>query len=568
MNDWTDYLSTLPVTRGQRAEVLATSELRRIRDAARYVWQDEPRLAELVARRTEQLRQPLGQQTLRPVQAVVLSTLAALRGCFAPVRTGGGKTLISLLAAEVLDAKRPVLLVPASLRDKTRREAHALAAHWRIRPLRIISYESLGRLAMADALERFEADLLVCDESHYLKNTKAACTRRVKRYLQKHPTTSVLCMSGSITSRTLRDYWHQLRWCLGDAMPLPREVEEVQQWSWALDEKVADGMRWAPGALLALSMTIDDDPPEPLAAARARYGRRLMSTPGVVGSGGDMPPAGLICRVEHFDPSPAVKEAVDRMRATWETPCGLPFETAMDLWRHERELSAGMYYRWTERPPFEWLTARKAWSAFCRETLSRSRTLDTPLAVAKAIHDGKLDDGGLLAAWQAVEPSFDPVTEAVWICDDALNRAAVWLEQHPGGLCWVHHGAFGRRLSQVTGIPYFSQLGRADGGRGVAIDEYSPALSAIVSLSSCSRGFNLQARYQSLITTCPTKNNLCEQTISRIHRDGQEHDDVEIWFPQVLEGDRKALQQARADATYVESTTLQPQRLGIATWLE
>ncbi len=291
-----------------------------------------------------------------------------------------------------------------------------------------------------------------------------------------------------------------------------------------------------------------------------------MSTPGVVGSGGDMPEVGLISKVEQHEPSLAVKTAVERMRATWETPCGLPFETAMDLWRHERELSCGMYYRWTERPPFEWLVARKAWSAFCRETLSRSRTLDTPMAVAKAIHDGRLDDGGTLAAWQAIEPSFDPVTEAVWICDEPALRAAAWLERNSGGLCWVHHGAFGRRLSEITGIPYFSQLGRAPSG--VSIDEYPASSAAIVSLSSCSRGFNLQARWQNLITTCPTKNNLCEQTISRTHRDGQEQDDVEVIFPQVLEGDRRALQQSRADASYVESTTLQPQRLGIATWVD
>lgn len=566
MTGWTDYLSTLPAPRGSRARVLETQEFRRIRDAERYVWQDEPRLAELVERRTAQLRAMVGTQALRPVQAIVLSVLVARRGCFAPVRTGGGKTLVSLLAAEVLDAKRPVLLVPASLRDKTRREAHVLVKDWKIRPLRILSYESLGRLSMADALERFEADLLVCDESHYLKNTKAACTRRVKRFLQKHPTVPVLCMSGSVTSRTLRDYWHQLRWCLGDAMPLPRDVVELQQWAWALDEKVADGMRWAPGALLELAPPAHADPEQPLEAARARYGRRLMSTPGVVGSGGDMPAVGLICRVEQHQPSPAVREAVGRMRATWETPCGLPFETAMDLWRHERELSAGMYYRWTKRPPFEWLTARKAWSGYCREVLSRSRTLDTPMAVAKAIHDGKLDDGGALAAWQAVEPSFDPVTEAVWICDETLARAATWLERNVGGLCWVHHGAFGRRLSLMTGIPYFSQLGRAPSG--VSIDEHPATVGAIVSLSSCSRGFNLQARHKNLITTCPTKNNLCEQTISRTHRDGQEHDDVEVLFPQVLEGDRKALQQARADARYCESTLLQPQRLGIATWIE
>lgn len=568
-----DYLRALPPTRGQRAAVLATSELRRIRDAQRYDWRSDPYAQAVTEHYTAVLRTAHGRQALRPVQAAVLRALHELGGCFAPVRTGGGKTLISLLAAETFGAERTVLLVPASLRDKTRREAHAAVSDWKIRPIRILSYESLGRLAEAEALERYAPDLLICDESHYLKNTKAAVTRRVKRYIDKRRKAGerlgLICMSGSITSRTLRDYWHQLRWCLGEAMPLPREPEEVQQWMWAIDEKVSDGMRWAPGALLEISPTEPDDPESDLDAARARYGRRLLSTRGVVGSGGDMPQVGLICRVTALRPTEVVRAAVERMRATWETPCGLPFETAMDLWRHERELSAGFYYRWKVQPPWEWLTARKTWSAFVRETLKHSRTFDSPMAVAKAVHDGRLQDNGALAAWRSVEPIFKPDTEAVWIDDQTLRVAAEWLHTE-GGIAWVHHGAFGRALEQLSGVPYFAAEGC--NAAGVAIDMHDGP--AIASLSSCSRGFNLQGtpstkarHYRNLIVTCPTKNAQLEQTISRTHRDGQEQDDVYATFLQTLEGDVKALEQALADASYVERTTLQPQRLGLATWL-
>lgn len=573
---WEDHLSSLPKTRGQRAEVLQTSEFRRIRDAPRRVWQDSPAVksGELVRVWTEYLRKPGGTETLRPIQAAALQELVNQGGVFTTARTGAGKTLMSLLAAEAVNASRPLLLTPAALDGPTRRALQAHAPHWKIRPLRLLSYEGLGRVAQHGALIAFQPDLLILDEAFFVKNTGAGVTRVIGDYVKRRRKAgeplAVVVMSGSPTSRTLRDYWHQLRWCFGDNMPLPIVVDELQKWMWALDEKVGDGLRYNPGALLGLSpeAPTDGELGGDLYTARARYGRRLMTWPGVVGSGSDLPRNGLVCSIQKLQTSPVVAKAVAEMRATWQTPCGLPFETAMDLWRHERELSCGLYYRWTKRPPFEWITARKAWSKFVRDQLSRSRTMFTPLAVSQAIAHGKLDDGRLLAAWQAVEPTFEPETEAIWICDQTLNAAAEWLVRE-GGIAWVHHGAFGRRLSQVSGVPYFAAEGRAPNGAQIDMHD-GPA---IASLSSCSRGFNLQGtastrakHWKNLIVTSPTKNLLMEQTISRTHRDGQERDDVFALFLQTLEGDSRALDQARADASYVESTTLQPQRLGIAKW--
>jgi hypothetical protein len=562
-----------------------TAEFRRIRDAPRRSWEDAPDLDDLTARLTAHLRTSRGTQTLRPVQAAVLRELHDVRGCFGAIRTGGGKTLVSLLAGTVLEAQRPLLLVPAKMVETTRARANHLAEHWRIRPLRILSYESLGLVAHADELERYQPDLIVMDESHRVKNTKAGRTRVVMQYLRKcaqkarevaqHDPTrarglvpAVLCMSGSVTSRTLRDYWHQLNWCLGSAMPLPHNPMELAAWCGAIDEKVSEGMRIAPGALMDLSPPEPNDGIGPI-AARRRYSRRLLSTTGVIGSGGNMPLAGLVCSIARREPTPEIRAHVEKMRATWETPCGLPFETAMDLWRHERELSCDMYYRWRTQPPREWLTARKAWSAFVRAVLSSSRTLFTPMAVAKAIHEG-LDDGGVLAAWQAVEGIFRPDTEAVWLGDGALKVAAEWLKRE-GGLCWVQHVAFGRALEQLTGVPFFQQEGR--NSAGVVIEQH--AGPAIVSIASCSEGFDLQGtlttkakHHKNHIVTCPTKNGPLEQLISRTHRDGQQEDDVTVEFAQTLEGDVKALEQARADAAYVEATLRQPQRLTVATWLE
>src|SRR5678816_4636049 len=100
--------------------------------------------------------------TLRPIQALALVEAAETGGLFAPIRVGGGKTLLSLLLPVVLGAERPLLLLPAKLIEKTRRAMHALQQHWRIaRHTRLVSYELLGRAQAAELLDRFEPDLII-----------------------------------------------------------------------------------------------------------------------------------------------------------------------------------------------------------------------------------------------------------------------------------------------------------------------------------------------------------------------------------------------------------------------
>jgi superfamily II DNA or RNA helicase len=53
---------------------------------------------------TQKLRTENGTMTLRPIQAQALSELEQCQGLFAPIRVGGGKTLISLLAPALLQA--------------------------------------------------------------------------------------------------------------------------------------------------------------------------------------------------------------------------------------------------------------------------------------------------------------------------------------------------------------------------------------------------------------------------------------------------------------------------------
>lgn len=591
-------LDNLPpaAIKGSR-EILETSELRRIREAARERWQDASDLEDGTRRLANWLRMPNGNPARdpKPSQAATLRALHDRRGCFAPLLPGEGKTGISLAAPTIMSmCQRPLLVVPANARAKTMREhARDYAPNWRILPLveitaankdaverirrgrlPIVSYQSIAATNWEHFLDSYCPDLIILDECHHCKSTKAKVTRRLSRFIRSK-TPIVLAMSGSIENRSLREYWHIARWCLGDASPLPRSVEELQRWCWAIDEKVADGARLDPGALLTLSppnleveaLLEAEDTLTPLNIARLRYGDRLTSTAGVVASSGGLPPIGLNAEILHVPADAVTQKYVNTMRATWETPCGLPFEQALELWRHEREMSCGLYQRWREQPPAEWLGPRKAWSAGAREKLQHSKKYDSAMDLANALDRGELVDpelSRLLADWRAVRDTFKPTTEPVWFSETMLHAAAEWLAEEPQGICWVHHAAFGARLSQLTGFPYFST--NAADARGRQVDQVR-GTAIIASIQACGVTWNLQHHSRNFTVTCPTTGRMMEQKIARTHRPGQEADDVRLVFAQMLSGDERALEQAKADALNIQIKTRQPQRILAASWL-
>ena len=576
-------------------EVQETADFRRIRDAERIEWQNATDLPQICEWLSAQFRTPSGDRTLRPGQAAALLALkcCGTPGAFIPLATGTGKTDVSFLAAEVIGALRPLLIIPAKMINsgKTQREHEAARRRWRIRPLmpkamatsrgpigttaplplRCVSYEALGRESYTNALEAWNPDLIICDEVHKLRHTSAAVTRKISKFVRVfHP--RVLLESGSVTNREIQEMAHLLKWCLGDGTPLPTTFHEFQMWSWALNEKVPDAVRIEPGALLSISPPAEGDTLMPDGSeasdrtiARRRFARRLLTTKGVVGSVDDLPKIGLLANVISLPPTAEVQAAADHMRQMEETPCGIPMEMpSLECWRHDRELSCDFYYRWDTQPPFEWKWARKSWASFVREKLKGSRKWHSPMDLVNAIDRREVDDLGLLSAWRNVRHLFDPEKhkEPVWLGDQTLRYCAEWLEREKG-ICWVAHQCFGKRLMERTGVPYFAAGGKC---KGVAIDTHRGP--AIASIKAVNEGFNLQTLHsKNLIATTPTTNLENEQLISRTHREGQTEDDVEIVFLQTLPGDCQALTQARADAMYVQSLMMQPQRLCYATWL-
>jgi hypothetical protein len=536
-----------------------TAELARVVDVPRRDWRG--RQGDMVELLTDWLQRPGGMMKLRQIQAAALQDLHDFNGLFAPIRVGGGKTLISLLAARVVGAQRPILLIPAKLRNKTEVEQRELSIHWLFPKPTVVSYELLGRAQASDKLRDLQPDLIVADECHKLKSTQAAVTKRVARWMKNHPETTFVCMSGTITKRSLWDYAHLLEWALPEMLfPLPRTWTELVEWADCLDvKKNVDAQRMAPGALVKLCNAQEqrDLTKDSVGTVRRAWRRRLTETPGVIATEVRALGASLFIEGKRVGLPENVQDAFQHMRHYWETPDGWSCAEAVDVWRHCRELACGFYYKWDPRPPKEWLEARKAFYADVRYILQHNqRQLDSMLPVVRAIDAGHYDDESL-QKWRAVRDSFTPNTVPVWLDLKVVGVVCDWMERAPG-IVWTEHVAFADEVGKQGFLVY----GRGGVNQyGQPIEEANPEEPIVCSIAANSEGRNLQAWNRNLVVSCPGNGGLWEQLLGRTHREGQEADEVtvEVMFNCLEQW--TAFQQALSDAKYIEDSTGQEQKL-------
>jgi hypothetical protein len=445
----------------------------------------------------------------------------------------------------MVGAERPLLLIPAKLRDKTQRDFKELRKGWRTtdEPL-IRSYEILGRKQTCGFLDACKPDLIIADEAHRLKNCKAAVTRRVGRYMAKNPETVFCALSGTITKRSLMDFAHIAEWCLGECAPVPLTRYELEQWAQAIDEENQwSDCRRAPGALLDLGH------PD----VREGFRQRLIQTPGVVASTGSNVDSSLVITRWKVDTPPEVKDALTHLAKYWETPDGQPLVSAVDVWRHAREISLGFWYRWEPEPPDVWLRCRREWAAFARNVLAHSRTLDSEAQVAE-----KHKDHPTYKDWARMKDYYTPTTVATWLTNYYVVKACKWGMQNDG-IIWVEHREVGRAL-QECGIPYYANMGKTC--HGGDIDDAMGGIAA--SIAANSEGRNLQRFSKNLILSCPTTGDRWEQLLGRTHREGQKADEVSVEVHLGCEQSELGFQQALSDARYQKGVLGSEQKLLLA----
>lgn len=564
-------------------------------------------------------------QRLRPIQARALKDAYERGGLFAPIGVGHGKFLISVLTCMLVSSARVrrgqhpgrwLLFVPANLLEQTHRELAKARRHWRVPQqwpagiadiqIRVESYEKLSSAKASKFLEEFEPTDIVCDEVHKLKRRSSARTRRFLRYFKDHPSTHLYAMSGSITRKSIRDYWHIIQLCLpghagGPALaPLPRTFPETEAWSQALDDAPDNDLRRAPGALLefcdpdeiealkpgwkAAPLEVklgyygetEEDQARLLAIVRRGFQRRLVETPGVVAtSDGALGTSLVISERVPPEPPEKVREAFAQLRATWQDPNGDEIDSPISMWRIACQLSSGGWLKWIPAAPPEWLFARQEWNRFVRHVLAHNKQrLDSPLQVWQAVEAGKLSDrfgpgAELLEAWRNVRDDFEPNPVPQWIDTWLVEDALRWFDEQVDddegksvpGIAWVSISAVGEAIERASGgrIPYFAGGPEAS---AAIIQHRGPC---VASISAHGTGKNLQWASRNLVIHPPSGGDVWEQLLGRTHRPGQEADEVRVdFYAHALEL-REAFKSARRAARYVEDSSGQVQKLSYAS---
>ena len=512
-------------------------------------------LADCVAEETSRYRRPGSSATLFRAQAVALRELRMHGGLFGMLPIGSGKTLISLLAPTVLQ-KRALIVVPAALRKKTHQELVQYAKDWLIGiTFRIKSYEELSRVSHANFLEDYRPELLVFDEAHRLKNRSAAVTKRITRYFRQHPDTQSVCLSGTITTRSLTEYAHLLIWTLKNQAPVPLNPMHVQMWASHLDARAAEGQN--PGCLLDLSPPHPDDTGTDQAKARARFRRRLLHTPAVQVSQGSGFTGSLVVNLVAMKDTPQeLKDVFDDLQKSKEIPDYLAMDNPLEYWQIANQLCTGLIYYWDPPPPKDWSIARKVWYASVRETLKRSRTYDSPQQVEFATRGGQTDLQYQLEAWDKVKNLYHINVKAKWIGEHMIDAC----RKYKRGIIWCNLQAASERIAKELDVPYYGSKG--EDHRGRRIEDATGLI--VASIDANSTGRNLQQFSHNVVVTSALPSSTWAQLIGRTHRHGQKTDTVtvDVLIPHAIIQD--SFDKALKDAKYAYETTEDKNKLLIA----
>ena len=654
VRDLIDVAAGRPVARFRAGDPVAASEdLSRVRALPRRVLDvRDPLAAELW---TKHLRRERSTPCdcvarwgfcitdLRPVQGWALEEASDAHGLVASIGVGDGKTGIDILLAMAIPGVRSaLLLIPPNLRSQLLlRDLPQWSAHFKVpnlaggsgfiagRPmLHVITYNELSNVKNSDLLGRLAIDLIIADEAHNLRDPGAARTIRFLRAFAKAPNIKFAALSGTLTTRSLKDYAHLSALALRERSPLPIHPPTVDEWSAALDAtSPARPYLKAPGKLLALADEVEEpEHADETERARAGFQRRFADTPGVVvtlentlraslvieartvklprefdnAQRGDLLPS-FVQYVEETianNRSPSIiHAAIGYVSDTGERPDGEELIEAIEIARCVRQLASGFFYRWTF-PRGEsvtqielWRARRKAWRKEIREELQNPReNYDSPGNITRAAirwFEGYhyTDPSGARTfyppgtargplptlaarhwlAWKEVHKTVEPRTEAVWLSDFLARDAIEWASEQPG-IVWVEHDEFMTRAKRLAREAKIN-LGFFGGGKeaSATIIQERGDRSIFASIKAHGEGKNLQHAFsRNLITQFPANGKTAEQLLGRTHREGQNADEVIAAVYRYHGTLIEDFNRATIDARYIEQTTGTRQKLNYA----
>lgn len=546
---------------------------------------------------------------LRTVQGWALENAMDSRGLLASIGVGDGKTGIDILLPMAIPGVRvAVLILQANLRTQfLTRDYPQWAAHFRVPNLaggagsfqaglpmlHVVSYNDVSSPKNSDLFRRINPDLIIGDEAQNLKDPTTARTGRFLRMFADKPSTMFAALSGTLTTKSIKDYAHLSALSLRDASPVPFHPPTVDEWSAAIDaESSANPYPNKPGALLSLCGPAEATISDETERARAGFRRRFQETLGVIATRETDLKVSLVLAERKPPATPQnVRDAMRLVENESQRPDGEELQTGLEISAVMRRLSAGFYYRWrfprgeTPETIELWRARRKSWRKEVRDTLKgNAENLDSPSLLEHAAerwHLGyvspdatyppKTRGGPRLTFesihwpnWAAVKGTVEPQTEAVWLSEWLAADAAKWAAEQVG-IVWFQHDAFAKAVvieARKLGL----KLPHYGGGKLASLEILAEKgdRSILASMKAHGTGKNLQMFSRALIANPPSASDAWEQVIGRIHRTGQKASEVTIDVYRHSEEYRTAIRQAQARARYVEQTTGSRQRLAFA----
>jgi hypothetical protein len=417
----------------------------------------------------------------------------------------------------------------------------------------------------------------------------AARTKRFMRFMKAHPGCRLCALSGTMTTRSLKDYAHLLDLALrhNSPVPSPQNYSSLMEWAEAVDvwrpgsPSATKDNNWSgprsAGVLVEFMNDAEreqldsDDLQERQAAVRSGFRRRLVETAGVVATSDTELGASLVIRSRDLEIPKKVTEHLDKLREDWALGEEV-FEDTFSMWRAARQLASGFYYYWDWPggiPDHEWLQARKEWHQEIREFLTHSARpgCDSTMLYARAVSNGTLTSQ-TYARWKEVSERNAPPKMARWIDDFVVTDALHWItKEKETGVIWYEHVALGEaifaRLKKENVDVEF--CGPGSGARMIEASKQKRNL--VASIHAHKLGKNLQMYARCLTTSFPGNGKDAEQLLGRLHRSGQEADevlnDVHLHTPELM----ASFDQACEDAVYQEQTTGSKQKLVYGTKL-
>lgn len=566
-------------------------------------------------------------------QARAVSSFEQIGGVLAPITVGGGKTLIDAVIAHIAfterEVRRSLLLVPSqnvatfarqlprirmwvplaptfhfvagSARERSQLAASGMPGCY------VMPYSLLSAKDASEVLNRIGPGHITADEVQRLSRHGTARTDRVRRYLEDHPQTTFVGMSGTITNRSLEDYWHLIRWALGDGAPVPSTWYLKTQLKMVLDSQAEPSREqmqfWTPLRRWARQWFPEQDFDMDVAGLRRAYRARLNHTPGVVCSSGENRlDTKLVIRNR---PAPVVdiegrhkqEDLMKQVTDLYIAPNGEEIVHAIHTHKWLSELTAGFYNNlvW---PTVEHLMrarhldqedattllnralehhqAKQEYNQELRRWLSAHSIdgLDTPYLVGTSMYNYQAEHVGakLFGLWKKARdlkradlPERERVP--VRICGDKINAAVAWAKGVDGGLIWVYHQEIGTWLFQAL---IDAGMKNAEAfPAGVKRDIEDPALRnkvCVASLMSHGTGKELQFHQNGLFLEWPRHAGYGEQGLGRMHRTGQEAELLHIDTMDSNDYDAQARAAGLIDSVYQSQTVGNPMRVVYAEY--